>query len=794
MRLRVKSMADQGPQAVGVKAYNLTRLSKKFRVPEYFVIPARAYLEYRRRGAVGVSLKRDIEAGLARLLAKGKIAVRSSCTAEDQKGASFAGVYKTVLGIEAIEQGMDAVIEVWRSTGSERAAKYRDHVHAGDGEMAVIVQHQLDPETSGVMVTQSPFSINEVLIECCKGLGDQLVSGRLVPSRYRVRNNRIIEQKGDDILSRGQLSELVRAGKKIERIFGAAQDVEWAFEKGRLHILQSRPLFVRAARPEKRGTVWCNANVRETIPDPISPMMWSIFDTSFFPGIIIDVFGFPMSRDTYRKHRIVEMLSGRLYWNINNALAYAKAIGPLLVMMRGDQAVDPQMATAFQSVDIKALPDILPRAKMFIFSFTALARLTYYLVLAFFRYGWMRNKIEQVNSGVEAYCDAFEISEDLETTIDKARSWRGFVIDPFAKKYFGGILLGAFHVGVLTGLMSLRLGKNGEILARKALAGIVDKTGEMATAVGRLAALASAKIPEVDAPRLRRLYRRDPDFRAGVEGFMNEFGHRGPAEFDIASRNWREDYDVFFSIVAAAGHNAGASVQRTEIVRRLIDSSRPLERFFLKLFIPRLEAFIPLRENGKHFYLKAAAKSKEQLLACGRRLAGQGYIKGRRDIFFLTLHDLESIAGSRLARRDTLRLIDERKRQWQAYARAEVPDIIYENGERVVTQVKKSRVMTGEALSFGRIRARARIISDFSKAGRLKPGEILVTHHADPGWTPLFTFASGLIIEVGGVICHAAMVARELGIPAVAVVGATSLIKDGSYVEIDADNGLVTIV
>jgi pyruvate,water dikinase len=122
-----------------------------------------------------------------------------------------------------------------------------------------------------------------------------------------------------------------------------------------------------------------------------------------------------------------------------------------------------------------------------------------------------------------------------------------------------------------------------------------------------------------------------------------------------------------------------------------------------------------------------------------------------------------------------------------------VPDIIYENGERVMTSVKVSRVLSGEPLSAGKIKARARIIRDFSEVHKLKQGEILVTHHADPGWTPLFTVASGLIIEVGGVICHAAMVARELGMPALSVTGATSLIKNGSIVELDADEGRVIL-
>lgn len=780
--------------AVGAKAYNLARLARMFRVPDFIVVSTRAYREYREQGTVPASLKREMEPVLVDLLGRGRVAVRSSCTAEDLPGLSFAGVYATVLSVETAAHAMQALVDVWQSAESARAAEYRAQVKAGRGDMAVIVQHQLEPETSGVMVTQSPFSVNEVMIECCVGLGDKLVSGRIAPARYRVRNGRVIEQKGDDILARKQVFELVRTGKKIERIFGSAQDVEWAYENGRLFILQSRPVFVPAAAMRKKGTVWCNANVRETIPDPVSPMNWSIFDTAFFPGIMIDVFGFPVSREKYEQYRPVEMLSGRLYWNMNNTLAYGKAIGPVLDLMSGDEAIDPQMAAAFRAVDVDDLPEILPRFRMVVFSLTALVRLVYYLSLGTVRYGWMRKKLDAVNGAIDAYCADFEPSADLRAAVDKITAMNRYIMARFARKYFGGIMLGGFHLTLLAILLSIRLGKEGEALARRSITGIMDKTGEMAISISGLAILAKRKLGTVNPKRLERLCRRDREFRTAVEKFMNDFGHRGPAEFDIASRNWREDRAMLFRVITAAKNTVLYAHRREAIVRDLLRSARPYERFVLKALLPRLEASVPVRENGKHNYLKAAAKTKDQLLLTGRQLFDKRYVKRPRDIFFLTLRDLEGIAAARLARREVRALVEQRVRQWREYARAEVPDIIYENGERVRARLVKAKVLNGEPLSSGRIKARARVIDDFSKINRLKQGEILVTHHADPGWTPLFTIASGVVIEVGGVICHAAMVARELGLPAVSVTGAVSLIPDGSLVELDADQGVVTIL
>jgi phosphohistidine swiveling domain-containing protein len=780
------------PPVVGSKAANLTRVAKYFRVPEFVVITAAAQRKYMTGEVVAPPFKQQLEKTLRDFLKKGAVAIRSSGIAEDLPGISFAGMYSTVLNISTVEAGIEAVMNVWQSARSPRVREYCRQMNVDIGDMAVIIQHQLKPEVSGIMVTQSPFSISEVLIECCPGLGDKLVAGEIVPVRYRIRDGKVIEHKGGDLLPPDQLEELVATAKKIERIFKSAQDIEWAMENGKLYVLQSRPVFFHATRQRRKGMVWCNANVRETIPDPISPMTWSVFDRSFFPGIMIDVFGFPISEEQYRQFRPVEMLSGRLYWNINNTLMYGKPIGPLLDSISGDRAVDPQMATAFRAVDMKNLPRIMSGSRMFVFSITALTRLFYYLTLAFIRYGWMRNKIAKANDGLEAYCADFKPSEDLAAGTDTIRNWMRLVLKKFARKYFGGIFLGAFYLGLLGVILSMRLGKKGEVMARKSITGIIDKTGEMALCITRLAQLARRKISTVTASRLGKLYNEDPEFRTSIDEFMADFGHRGPAEFDIASINWREDHNMLYRIIATA-RDSRYGVRREEIINNILDSVRPFERFVLRLFIPRLEAFIPLRENGKHYYLKATAKTKDQLLIIGRQLADNGFIPKQRDIFFLTLHDLEGIIGAHLTKQDVGSRVAQRKKQWHNYQLAEVPDIIYESGERVTSTVQKSDTISGEPLSFGRIKARARIISDFSEVHRLKQGEILVTHHADPGWTPLFTVASGLIVEVGGVICHAAMVARELGLPALSVTGATSLIRDGSIIEVNSDEGMVIL-
>jgi pyruvate,water dikinase len=387
----------------------------------------------------------------------------------------------------------------------------------------------------------------------------------------------------------------------------------------------------------------------------------------------------------------------------------------------------------------------------------------------------------------------FVHSEDLDVAVGRIRHWMKFIMKKFARRYFGGIVQGAFNLALLSALLQLRMGKRGAILARKTMIGIIDKTGEMAISINGLASLARQRLKVVNLKSLKNLYNEDQRFRSRFEQFLSDFGNRGPGEFDLASLNWREDHDMLYRVIAAAKDSREYVLDRQAFVQEMLKSAHPCERFMLQALIPRLEVYIPLRENGKHVYLKAVAKTKDQLNVIAQSLVRQGLLQRVRDVYFLTLRDIERISKRELNKRELMTIIAQRKKQWQEYRHAQVPDIIYESGERITTSVQQSGTLSGEPLSGGKIKARARIIADFSKIHRLKRGEILITHHADPGWTPLFTIAAGLIVEVGGVICHAAMVARELGIPALSVPGATSLIRDGSVIELDADEGRVMV-
>ncbi len=787
----VRSHEPASIERVGSKAMSLFRLARHLNVPDFVVLAARAYQEFAPQSVLAAELEEEIKDVFQMFLAGGPVAVRSSATAEDTPGASFAGMYNTSLNITSVEDGIEAVVKTWRSLDSERAVSYRKKIDCDRGVMAVIIQHQLKPETSGVIFTADPLGRDDLLIECCSGLGEKFVSGSVEPSRYRIRKNVVHTRTGDDILSDNQINELIKTGKKIEGLFNGPQDIEWAYENGQLYILQSRPI-TKIATVKKKGTVWSNVNVRETIPDPISPMMYSIFESIMFPLIIIDTFGVPISRKQYYKYPAVERVLGRLYWNVNNTMALGRTIDPIMRLLSADKNLDPQMAAAFKEVDLKTIPALIPFFRSVIFSISAMMRMTTFIIKSSI---FMRGTVKKVNRELFetlAMAEEYEVTADLNEGVKKVQKLITDIANKITRRYFGGLFLSLFYFILLGVVLKLRTGKKGETIARKTIVGLIDRTGEMVIAVEELADLAQKKIRNFDVGEIKNLYNTDEEFKNSFDDFIRKFGHRGPAEFDVASPNWREDHNMLFRLIAT--HKKVRREQdRKQIIKEIINNVRPFERFVIKLLLPRIEAFAPLRENGKHYYFKANAKAKDQFFKISEQLVAKKYYDDIRDIFFLELEDLNAITGGRVTPDQIRATVSRRKKERIEYEKIDAPDLVFDDGQTVSFSCETGPIMTGEPVSFGRVRGKACIVRDFKSSSKLRPGEILVTHHTDPGWMPLFSVCGGVIVEAGGLICHAAMVARELGVPAVVLRNATSAIPDGTVIELDADVGKITL-
>ncbi|MBN2620364.1 hypothetical protein JXB22_04660 [candidate division WOR-3 bacterium] len=781
------------PVVVGAKAWNLWQIKDQVRVPEFVVVSVGAFQYFKEHGSIPEGLGQEVVSVFNEIFSNKPIAVRSSGTAEDTKDRSYAGMYATTLNVSGVEATIKAIKTVWESNDTRRVQSYRKAHKLVPGEMAVILQQQIDADVSGVMTTSGKQHGGEVIIECCEGLGDKLVSGQITPTRYLMKAKKILEHTGKDLLSHRQRFELYKTGQLLQRVLGAPQDIEWAYQDNRLYILQARALTAAVQTTRKPVTVWCNANLRETIPDPISPMGYSFFNEIWLPDIIINVFGFPLTRDQYHEYPPVERVLGRMYWNLNNTAAYGRSIAPILNFMKGGAAVDPQFGAAMESIDIQYIPQLVPAFTMIRFTINAMVRMPFFLFKTYWRFRAAAQSIERAFLKVDQHAKRMAPAHDLQSGINNVREWVQAISDPEGKRYFSGLLISVFYLALLIKLLGWRMGKKGEAIARMTTYGLIDKTGEMVRAMQDLSSKAQQKLDSLSGKALAVLYEQDPAFHKQFDAFLDEFGHRGPAEFDAASINWREDPGQVLRIIKNMPSTRHTE-SRESYIRRLLQNLPPCARFIVKGFLPRIEHLVPIRETGKHYLFKILGRVKEQLSLLDHDLRRRGWIKEKRDIYFLSLIDLKAIRDGNMSGDTVTRLIAQNKKEWDEYRNCAAPDIVYEDGRRTGMCALVKGNLSGTPISFGRVQGRARIIRSFKESQNLNQGEIMITHHTDPGWTPLFSIAGGVVIEVGGVICHAAMVARELGLPAIVLPGATSSIPDGAQIELDADTGRVRII
>lgn len=781
------------PEVVGIKAWNLYAIRDRAQVPKFVVVSTEAFREYKNHRTVPERLVAEVQQVIRTVFHDQPIAVRSSGTAEDLSGKSFAGMYATVLNVVGTDAVMNAITRVWESNHSERVKAYRAAHGLKPQSMAIILQRQLDPDISGVMVTGGKKHREEMMIECCEGLGDRLVSGEITPARYHLQGKKVVEHAGKELLSKKTLIELVMIGKKIRKIFHSPQDIEWAFQNDRLYILQARPLTAAVRSSGKQNMVWCNANLRETIPDPISPMGYSFFNEIWLPDIIINIFGFPLTREQYHQYPPVERVLGRMYWNLNNTAAYGRSIGPILNFMKGGAAIDPQFGAAMENIDIQYIPQLVPVFTMIRFTINAMVRMPFFLFKTYWRFRTVARSIERAFLKVDQHAKRMTPVHDLQSGIDNVREWARAMSNPEGKRYFSGLLISVFYLALLIKLLGWRMGKKGEAIARMTTYGLIDKTGEMVNTMQDLSSKAQQKADSLSEKALAVLYEQDSAFHKQFDAFLDEFGHRGPAEFDAASINWREDPGQVLKIIKNMPSTKHTEL-RESYIRRLLQDLPPCAKFVVKRFLPRIEHLVPIRETGKHYFFKILGRVKEQLSLLDHDLRRRGWIRGKRDIYFLGLSDLEAIRKGRLQGDGVTRIVAQNKKEWDEYRDCAAPDIVYEDGRRAGMGAVVKGNLNGTPISFGRVQGRAHVIRSFKESQNLNQGEIMITHHTDPGWTPLFSIAGGVVIEVGGMICHAAMVAREFGLPAIVLPGAMASIPDGADIELDADRGTIKII
>ncbi|MFJ3581025.1 rifamycin-inactivating phosphotransferase [Streptomyces sp. NPDC090127] len=795
-----------------------------------------------RRTVEGIAIPGDLEAEIIRALAvhgeQAAYAVRSSATAEDLPTASFAGQQDTYLNVVGPTEILRHISRCWASLFTERAVTYRrragiDHrtVH-----MAVVVQQMVLPQASGILFTADPVTGNRKVatVDAGFGLGEALVSGLVNPDVFAVRDGEVVartiaakqravhalpaggtrevaveaQRQEQPALTDAQVVRLVRIGRRIEAHFGCPQDVEWCLVDDGFQIVQSRPittLFPVPDRGDQGNHVYASVGHGQMMTDPMKPLGYSMWQlTAMVP---------------------MHEAGGRLFVDVTARLATPTGRAGLLDLLgKGDPLMRDALQTVLDRDDfVPTLPDAAPAgpqpagpqpgspspAAASAASAPAPIETDPALVAEL---------IERSRASVAA------LERDIRSKTGPALF--DFLVEAFQehRRVLGDPLsMQAIMAGMdATWWLNDRLG---EWLGEKNAADTLtlsapdNVTSEMGLALLDVADVIRP-LPEVvaflrgveDEGFLDELAKLPggAEARAAIEGYLDRYGMRCVGEIDITRPRWAERPSTLVPVILDNVRNfePGAAARRFEEGRRkarakeaevlsrlrnLPDGDRKAED--AKRMIDRVRTFIGYREYPKYGIVSRYFVYKRALLAEAERLVRADVLREREDAFYLTFEELRDVVRSH---RVDAPLIQRRKEAFRAYHALTPPRVLTSDGEAVTGSYRRDDVpagaLTGLAVSAGTVEGRARVVLDMAEAD-LEAGDILVTTFTDPSWSPLFVGIAGLVTEVGGLMTHGAVIAREYGLPAVVgVEQATRLIRDGQRIRVHGTDGYVEIL
>jgi len=813
---------------VGGKAAGLGEMIKAGeRVPEGFCITTAAHEAVQASsGTIPDDLRREIVQAYERLGA-GPVAVRSSATAEDLPHASFAGQHETLLNVSGAEALVGAVRRCWDSLSNRRAVAYREAAGIADDSvrMAVVVQRMVDPVAAGVLFTANPITgtRTQMVVDAAPGLGDAVVAGSVTADHYILNGQPNGPQPAvgaGGCLSPEQLELLRAVGDRLQRRAGSPQDIEFAFDRdGTLWLLQSRaittlfPLPI-SSRPGPR--VYFEAGHMQGMLRPFTPMGMSamrVATAQWFEsvGIAAEPFG--------GSQLGVVDVAGRMYLDLTELVRYkaVRAKLPAAMKIYGPR-VSVALARVLEDPRFGPVPGRPYRLRTVI---AVAARLVpgmvAGLVSAVLRPARTRERAFRAAAEVPRLCRP---PEGLTSAVDRVR----FAVALQRPLITGGLMemLPPIWAAMFSRLAAVALlaGVATESEVDETLRGMPHNvTTEMDLALWRLAAAAGEHrellLHTPPAELAARYLAGDlPEIALGE--FLRRYGHRGAAEIDVGVPRWAEYPTPVFAAIAgylrvtdpeqAADRRFARAAQEAvakidELVRRA-RRTRPVRARFAGFLLRRSRAIAGLRELPKFAWLHAFIEMRRQLLAAGAELRERGLLERADDIMFLDLrealaateHGTEHGTGG-----DELRgLVAARRAEYERETRRRsVPGLLLSDGTipeaLMPTTPAADGTLVGMAAAPGTATGRARVILDPADA-LVEPGEILVAPTTDPGWTPLFMTAGGLVTETGSPMAHGPTVAMEYGIPAVICVrDATQLITTGQVITLDGAAGTVIV-
>jgi phosphoenolpyruvate synthase/pyruvate phosphate dikinase len=758
-----------------------------------------------RRTVEGIPIPGDlaaaITAALARLGDRAAYAVRSSATAEDLPTASFAGQHETYLNVVGPAAILRHVSRCWASLFTEQAVTYRlrNGVDHHEVQMAVVVQRMVRPQAAGVLFTADPVTGNRkvISVEAVHGLGEALVSGLVNADVYKLRDGDISARQPSlkaPALTDAQVVALAQLGRRIEAHFGRPQDIEWCLADDGFEIVQSRPittLFPVPAAGDDANHVYLSVGHQQMMTDPMKPLGLSMWQMKAAPRmysaggrLFVDVA--PRLASPATRAALLEMI-GQSDPLIGDALQTILDRGDFIPSLPADGrggGPPPGGAPAPIEADPAIVAGLVGRSEEALAALERDIRSTSGSAL----FEFIRADIQELKAllfdpqnhqvimaGMEA---TWWLNERLETWLGEKNA-----ADTLARSVPGNV----------TSEMGLALLDVADVIRPhpQVVAFLQDVNDD--DFLDDLAGLDGG-----------------PQARDAIRAFLDSYGMRCVGEIDITRPRWSERPSALVPMLLGNVKNfePGAGRRRFEQgrqeaseserellgrLRALPDGERRAEE--AKRMIDRVRTFNGYREYPKYHIVSRSFVYKRALLAEAERLAGAGVLREAEDCFHLTFAEFEEVVRTGEADDD---LIARRKLEFRRHEALTPPRVLTSEGEVVTGAYHREDMpagaLIGLAVSSGTIEGRARVVLDIAHA-RFEPGDILVTPYTDPSWTPAFVAIEGLVTEVGGLMTHGAVIAREYGLPAVVgVQQATRLIRDGQRIRVHGTDGFVEIL
>ncbi len=779
-------------EQVGGKAAQLAQLIRLgLRVPEGFVIV----------GAAPGRLPPELDEFSARL--EGPVAVRSSAVAEDSSEASYAGQFETVLGVHGAAAIRDAVQRCLASAAGARAEAYRSEMHANDDvRMAVVVQRMVDATSAGVIFTADPVTgqRDRVVINAVPGLGEALVGGYRTPDHLVLsRDGTVLERavQGERAcVEEATLGQLLRDALKAEAGLGYPLDLEWAIDRdGRLFWLQARPITtLELPGPDELDDVvdptWqlTTHNVAEWMPGAMPPLSWSVVGPSYIRGMNELCVRAGLQRDLVERvpclvnvqgHTFINMASGYLLGSQMFGMDKESYDLTLTGMVQPEAKLPPKAPFLQRLAHTVRYLRLVPAGRKRLDAFVT-------------RYGAFR--VEPTDDLIEYYRRLEQavriLSESGDVHVHTSMTAIA-ILNLFQRLLSkGGPPSAKSHAAVAALLSGAKA--DGADAAASSI-GVVDALDSLGA---RLAAEPGA------AERFARLspsqalaWLRDPFSGAAhkaFEAFLVAHGHRCIRELDLRERDWEEDplrLIRSLQLIVTAPRTTQTDWKRE--AQEALDGLSWGARRLIQWLLPKAHAAVVERERSKSFSVWIARQLKRGYVGYAQALVAAGRLPDVDLVFFFTHEEL-----GRLARdpdRALLRRVEHRRRLHPRKIAVEFPRVCTGKPLPLVAvegEAQGGDAMQGTPLSRGVAMGPARVVRTLQEAEAMQPGEILVTPFTDVGWTPFFSRAAGLATEVGSVLSHGAVVAREYGLPAIAgLPGVMRRFKTGDLLRLDGNTG-----